>query len=111
MTSSLVNIDRSKSLYLLYWVKYYDITMSNNFSNISKYPEISDNININDFLVRVNEHTTRGLISQKNNTLELTNIGDLLLKISDFLARIFVLTGWQELKNIQTVNSIWSDAK
>jgi hypothetical protein len=98
MTLSLVNIDRSKSFYLLYWVKYYDINTSNNLLNFSEYPEISDKINVNDFLIRVNEHSKRGLITQDNNILELTNTGNLLLRIADFLAMIFSLSGWQEIK-------------
>lgn len=91
----LVNIDRSKSFYILYWVKNNNITVLNGeINNLNQFKDINTIINKNDFTTRISEHKSRGLIIEQNNSLKLTRAGELILKLAESLAKIFNLKGW-----------------
>lgn len=94
-TQLFLNIDRSKSFYILYWVDKYEITQNSNNSNYL-FPNlnIKERINQYDLNQRIQEHQIRGLIYKKSDQLELTKVGKLILKISEFSAKYFKLSGW-----------------
>ena len=90
-----VNIDRSKSFYILFWIENNRILISGeNETYLNNFPKIKSRINEYDFTQRIKEHEARGLISSGNGELFLTKSGKLMLLTSDLLARIFRLKGW-----------------
>ena len=95
MNLLFVNIDRSKSFYILFWIENNRILISGeNETYLNNFPKIKSRINEYDFTQRIKEHEARGLISSGNGELFLTKSGKLMLLTSDLLARIFRLKGW-----------------
>ena len=95
MTFLFVNIDRSKSFYILFWVENNKISISgDNETYLKNFPKIKSRINEYDFTQRIKEHEARGLISSGNSELFLTKTGKFMLLTSDLLARVFRLNGW-----------------
>ncbi len=95
MILSLVNVDRSKSFYILHWVNDNEITYFENGSiNLSQFPDINQRISEVDFVGRVEEHKKRGLITQNRGSIKLTEFGISLLSVANFLAELFKLDGW-----------------
>ena len=95
MNLLFVNIDRSKSFYILFWIENNRILISGeNETYLNNFPKIKSRINEYDFTQRIKEHEARGLISSGNGELFLTKSGKLMLLASDLLARIFRLKGW-----------------
>ncbi len=95
LTQLFVNIDRSKSFYVLYWIENneieYDLT---NLTFLVKVPDINSRTNEFDFIQRVQEHKIRGLVTQNGKRISLTSAGKVILKISDLSAKFFRLKGW-----------------
>jgi hypothetical protein len=91
----IVNIDRSKSFYLLYWVKNNEIKIVNSeISADSKSKDFFKEISEKDFLSRIKEHESRGLVMQNRGILYLTPPGEFLVSTSNFLSKILKLSGW-----------------
>jgi hypothetical protein len=89
MNLLFVNIDRSKSFYILFWVENNKISISEgNETYLKDFPKIKSRINEYDFTQR------RGLISSGNGELVLTKTGKFILLTSDLLGRSFRLNGW-----------------
>jgi hypothetical protein len=88
----LVNIDRSRSFYVLSWVKLYQISsdLPHNLNQIKS----SEAINRSAISQRLAEQKTRGLIKEEGGYLKLTNIGNFLFSISNLFAKIFNLSNW-----------------
>ena len=90
-----VNIDRSKSFYVLYWIEKYEIVYnSSNSTFLKNIPELENRISEFDFSQRIQEHRIRGLVTYDDKQLRLTRAGKAILKISEMCARYFRLTGW-----------------
>jgi hypothetical protein len=90
-----VNIDRSKSFYVLYWIEKYEIVYnSSNSTFLENIPELETRISEFDFSQRIQEHQIRGLVAQKGAQLKLTGAGQLILRVSEVFAKYFRLTGW-----------------
>ena len=95
MIQVFVNIDRSKSFYVLYWIKNNKIVFDDsNSTYILGIPKINDRISDFDFSQRVEEHKLRGLVRENNGELRLTFIGSKVLLFSEFTAEKFNLRGW-----------------
>ena len=95
LTQLFVNIDRSKSFYILHWIKNNEIDYNlTNLAFLDKLPEIKSRTNEFDFSQRVQEHKIRGLVTQNGNKISLTNSGKFILKISELCAKYFRLKGW-----------------
>jgi hypothetical protein len=88
----LINIDRSRSFYTISWVKNYQIS--------SDYPydlsQIKSSEAINQFAInqRLTEQINRQLISDEGKFLKVTELGNLVLNLSNLLARAFNLNNW-----------------
>ena len=88
----LINIDRSRSFYIISWVKNYQIS--------SDYPydlsQIKSSEAINQFAInqRLTEQINRQLISDEGKFLKVTELGNLVLNLSNLLARVFNLNNW-----------------
>ena len=89
---SLLNIDRSRSFYVLSWVENGDIKINANKLVVSAKSEESRDTQAT--LLRLNENESRGLIEKKSETFQLTWQGRLMLRSSNTLAWIFDLKNW-----------------
>jgi hypothetical protein len=95
LTQVFVNIDRSKSFHILYWIENNEIDYNlTNLTFLDKVPDIKSRTNEFDFIQRVQEHKIRGLVTQKGKQISLTSAGEIILKISDLCAKYFRLKGW-----------------
>jgi hypothetical protein len=91
---SLVNIDRSRSFYLLAWVG--DSKVIENDSGLDLSMVLSSEIrNIDAINVRLNEQISRGLVSQSGSEYRLTNLGKVYLLMSNVVADWFKLENWK----------------
>ena len=91
--NTLLNIDRSRSFYVLSWVNSHSIKIGSNDELIInvKSPEKSNSIAIRE---RLQEQTERGLIHSNGNKYELTWKGKMAYQIAEVLAKFFALQGW-----------------
>jgi len=93
-TLFLMNIDRSKSFYVLIWCD-----QPRNFKSITKLSfEQLGGIEYGGLQMRLNEQMSRGLIARTGKTYHLTNEGKLVLNSADSLASIFKLSGFKAIE-------------
>ena len=97
LNSFLLNIDRSRSFYVLSWVQNEQIDISSTPTKIQI--KSRESASLEAVLQRVEENQSRGLISKDSNGLHLTRAGKFLLLTSNVLAHIFVLKNWEANKN------------
>jgi hypothetical protein len=92
----LLNIDRSRSTFVLAWVDkslvYSDAKNQIYFKGV----ESLENLNEKASAQRVLENIQRGLIEPVDSSFRLTASGKLLLVVCEFSADFFDLTGWRE---------------
>jgi hypothetical protein len=90
----ILNIDRSRSFYVLGWVANHSIMISPYELNLndvlSKEKENSDAVRY-----RISEQIDRGLMVVNNDVLALTGRGILLVRFSDCISQVFDLRGWK----------------
>lgn len=90
---TLMNIDRSRSFYVLNWIDKDKLYFERN-NLVSKVASQEAN-EIDAIEQRVFEHQSRGLLNIENSgKITLTLMGKLTLKISNFFANVFSLQGW-----------------
>lgn len=94
---TLLNIDRSRSLYVLSWVHFHEI------SYVNKKPTLDDVISPEAEVweaisQRIDEHVSRGLIENKGKKISLTPRGEFYFEVADILADIYSLDGWKQNK-------------
>ena len=93
---SLVNIDRSRSFFVLSWVDHGKISVNSGEITLSVISHESvDKIGV---LQRLNEQEQRGLVNKKDNSFEVTDYGKFMLRIANFLAKLFNLENWEANK-------------
>ena len=96
-TLALLNVDRSRSFYVLAWVDQYELSSSENERDFS--PVQSEEVQaLNPINSRITEQINRGFISTERKTLELTNKGKFALSSAEFFAKYFRLSGWHRNK-------------
>lgn len=92
----LLNIDRSRSTFVLAWVDknlvYSDSKNRIYFNGV----ESLENLNQEASAQRVMENVQRGLIEPFDRSFKLTASGKFLLKLCEFSADFFDLRGWKE---------------
>jgi hypothetical protein len=91
---SLLNIDRSRSFYLLAWIDQSKVRESNSNLDLGMVLS-SENKNVNAIQVRINEQVSRGLVSINGNQYYLTGLGEVYLLISNKAADMFDLENWR----------------
>jgi hypothetical protein len=91
---SLVNIDRSRSFYLLAWIEQGKVLQSNLQLDLSMVFS-KENQNIDAIESRLNEQVSRRLVSVNDNYYSLTDLGKVYLFISSKLANWFDLENWK----------------
>jgi hypothetical protein len=92
----LVNIDRSRSFYVLSWVEKDKIYYENGKIQVSVESREADNSD--GVEQRIIEQKDRGLIKISGDKVQLTLYGKNLLMVSNTFASIFTLKNW-ELNN------------
>jgi len=94
---SLVNVDRSRSFYVLSWVENGSFYSSD--AGIQFRVESTEALDVTGVEQRVKEQLDRGLIEKSNGQFHLTPSGRFMLKISNLLAQVFQLENWYLNKN------------
>lgn len=96
--NTVMNVDRSRSFYVLSWVEKSAIEVTDNGQLILnvKSPE---KFNLVSIKARLDEQSTRGLIEFRDQSYFLTWRGRLTLKIAEFLAAFYKLDGWFKNRN------------
>lgn len=96
--SSILNIDRSRSFYVLSWVKDGNVHIKDNGLVLTGVKS-HEALDVDAIDSRLNEQISRGLINKLNGDYELTLRGSLMVKIADILSILFKLQGWNENKH------------
>ena len=97
LSNSLLNIDRSRSFYVLSWVDQKKVSSIDGV--IEESISSTEANDLNSLEMRIMEHEERGLIKNENGKYYLTFRGGVILNLSNFLAQIFNLENWQKNKN------------
>jgi hypothetical protein len=101
-TQTLLNIDRSRSYFILEWI---ECSPSKELLLVqSKVGATFGAGEIKAFDLRLVEQETRGFISREGNNVNLTRMGSTLFKFSEISAGAFNLSGWE-------ANKVWKDSK
>jgi len=95
---TLLNIDRSRSLYILSWAHNNSINFVQGSLDL-KLVKSSERLVPDAILQRIEEHTERGLMKKEDNQIVLTRRGEFYFQIANQLSKMFSLTGWEENKN------------
>jgi hypothetical protein len=92
-----VNIDRSRSFYVLSWVNAGQVVNNGDNLDLSK---VNSDEKLSTIAIqnRLSEQYQRGYVDFKENKWILTMKGRALLAISNWLATEFKLNGWIENK-------------
>lgn len=94
----LLNIDRSRSFYVISWIAQGKIDVFDHSISLDRVKS-NEKLNYRAIEDRIGENSTRGLLHLKNGELKLTNLGEVVLRISNFLAPQFKLSGWFQNRN------------
>jgi hypothetical protein len=92
-TNVVLNIDRSRSFYLLSWVRYEKIEVVNGKLDLENVRS-SEKLNPEAISQRLAEQVSRGLVSN-DGKFELTFRGKMIVQFSDFIGSKFSLKGWE----------------
>lgn len=94
-TSTLLNIDRSRSFYILSWVDNGFVTFTDDEFKMGGVKSLEKS-NSNAIQNRIIEQINRGIIVNTNSNLELSRIGKVIVQVSNLTAKVFSLDGWQK---------------
>jgi hypothetical protein len=93
---TLLNVDRSRSFYVLSWVDQGSVFVEN--GQIILEVKSAESADITGVDLRLKEQEQRGLIREGNGIYKVTNIGKMTLWIANLLAKLFNLTNWEANK-------------
>jgi hypothetical protein len=93
---SLLNVDRSRSFYVLSWVEQGKVSVEN--GQIILNVKSTESLDRSGVYLRLVEQQQRGLINRSNQTYEITSMGKLALAIATMLAQTFSLENWEANK-------------
>lgn len=94
---SLLNVDRSRSFYVLSWVEQGRVSVEN--GQIILKVQSTESADIAGVDLRLMEQEQRGLIQESNGIYKVTNMGKLTLMVANHLAKIFNLINWEVNKD------------
>ena len=90
---TLVNVDRSRSFYILSWVSHNEVDCASEVVSLNSV-QSQEAKNINGIDQRIKEQISRGLIKKIDRKCELTSLGYIYLDVAKILANIFNLSNW-----------------
>jgi hypothetical protein len=93
--SVFLNIDRSRSFYVLSWIQNNHLTYVNGEIDLSRV-ESQEKANESAIRDRINEQLIRGYLIKSQSGVQLSKRGLLVLTVSNHLAEFFNLKGWFE---------------
>jgi hypothetical protein len=93
--SVVLNIDRSRSVFILSWVHNHEIDISQGNVRVVKFTS-SEMENLDALKLRINEQVQRGLMKVESDRIFLSVSGKLILYVSQRIASIFQLGGWEQ---------------
>jgi len=91
---TILNIDRSRSFYVLSWVDKGALICSNSSLDLSKVRS-KEKLNPTGISSRLEEQVKRGLILKSDSVCQLTQYGELYLFSAEVIAKIFKLRNWE----------------
>ena len=91
----LLNIDRSRSTFVLSWVDKGYVHVDSTNQIVIEGADSLENSNPIASAQRVEENVQRGLIAFSNNKFYLTLAGEMVLKVCEISAIFFDLKGWK----------------
>jgi hypothetical protein len=94
-TYSLVNIDRSRSFYILAWIDKKELVLNAGRVDLTDI-QSPEKRNAPAIISRLEEQIDRNLVVRQGDELKLTLSGKVYLGIADFLAKIYSLNGWRD---------------
>ena len=89
----VLNIDRSRSFYILSWVRFHEIKSNGDTFDLAKV-ESEEKLSTQSIDIRIKEQLSRGLIKKDSSEITLTTSGRFIVKLSDLFSKIFNLRGW-----------------
>lgn len=96
--NTVMNIDRSRSFYVLGWVENEGVRIDKEGALVLlvKSNERFSAVSIRE---RIDEQSARGLIMRQEDRYQLTRRGVIAVRISDFVAKFYGLEGWFNNRN------------
>ena len=96
--STILNIDRSRSFYVLSWAHNNSIRISNNEVDLSKV-ESDEKFSKIAISERINEQVSRKFLRKDGSSYYLTWSGNLMFMVANLTGRIFKLEMWERNRN------------
>lgn len=97
LPNTLLNVDRSRSLYILNWVNQKQLKNVGGELVVNvKSPEGSD---LSGVELRLDEQIQRGLVIYSGGEYKLSRSGRFVLQVAEILASSFNLSNWQRNKS------------
>ena len=94
-TSTILNIDRSRSFYILSWINKNLVTLKGSEYDLSSVKS-SEKLNVDGISMRILEQQNRGIIIKNGEKFKLSSKGKFTLEVANILARVYSLNGWYE---------------
>lgn len=91
-----MNIDRSRSLHVISWI--HDTGPISHVELEKKIRVKYGQFDRNFIEQRLDEQTKRNILTYRENSYTLTQFGNIIWAISEFLAKVFKLEGWFDTK-------------
>ncbi len=95
LSTLLLNIDRSRSVFLLKWTKEVGISHSVSAESIIRYKHfpLSD---LSPISQRLNEQSQLGTLNKSGSHYSLTLVGRLIVRLAEVVSRVASLNGYKE---------------
>jgi len=93
ISNTLINVDRSRSFYVISWVNNGSVRLVDNELKLSV--NSSEATDIAAIQMRLDEQIERGLLLKKGDIFEISGRGRLALKVANALAYAFNLENWK----------------
>jgi hypothetical protein len=95
----LINIDRSRSTYVIAWIKFGWVKIVNEqFQYNKKILNIESNTAMLD--QRILEHKSRKILRITHNEIELLFLGKTIYALANIMSKVFNLVNWKEKTNL-----------
>ncbi len=94
----LVNIDRSRSFYVLSWIQESAVYRVDSNLDLNKVAS-KERLNLDAIQLRVDEQVSRGLVFLDGNKYQLTGLGKMYLSAANTAAKIYKLENWVKNQN------------
>jgi hypothetical protein len=91
---TILNIDRSRSFYVLSWIDLERIQIRGDGYDLSQVVSLEKS-NVNAIADRIEEQVSRGLVISKDSKLQLTQRGEFVLWAAEFSGQLFHLEYWE----------------